>query len=152
MKQLSGSASGELDAAPEACARVLAALDSYPRWYPSVVREAEVLEPGPEGRPAKVRTVLAIAIGPFSKQLEFNLAVEVDWPRQITLSRIPFSASDRETFALTWHVSSGPRTRINLGLDANLDVPRLVPTAGVGDRMSASLVRHAIAEIERGGS
>jgi hypothetical protein len=149
VKQLSGSASGVLDAAAEECARVLCALESYPRWYPSVVREAEVLEHGPEGRPARVRTVLAVTLGPFSKHLAFTLGVEVAWPREVTLSRVPFGAADRETFVLAWGVAPGPRTELSLRLDANLDVPRLVPTAGVGDRMAASLVRHAIAEIER---
>ena len=93
---------------------------------------------------------LAVTIGPFSKHLPFTLAVETDWPEQITLSRIPFDAADRETFVLRWTIAARERTEVALQLDGNLDVPRLVPTAGVGDRLAASLVRHAIAEIEGG--
>jgi hypothetical protein len=40
-------------------------------------------------------------------------------------------------------------TIVEVELDANLDVPRLVPTAGVGDAIASSLVRAAVAELAR---
>src|SRR5436309_3209801 len=90
VKQLAGAASGEAAASIERCAAVLTDVASYPSWYPAVVQEAEVLEDGPEGRPSRVRTVLAIAIGPFRKELAFTLGVDVTWPREVTLTRLPF--------------------------------------------------------------
>ena len=44
MKDLQGRASASVSAAPETARALLADVADYPRWYPDVVRQAEVVE------------------------------------------------------------------------------------------------------------
>jgi hypothetical protein len=120
-------------------------VESYKHWYPSVVRTASVLERDGAGVPVRASVVLHIAIGPFSKSLPFDLEVVQVGEGRVTLRRLPQGAGDEESFEVRWEVSDGS---LSAELEADLAVPRLVPTAGIGDALAASLVRRASREIE----
>jgi hypothetical protein len=120
-------------------------VESYKNWYPSVVRSASVLERDGAGVPVSASVALHIAIGPFSKSLPFDLSVLQLGDGRVTLSRLPQGPGDEESFEVRWVVSDGS---LSAELEADLAVPRLVPTAGIGDALAASLVRRASREIE----
>jgi hypothetical protein len=145
LRYLRGTARGDVAAPSSACVDVLLDVESYKHWYPSVVRSADVRERGPDGVPVHASVVLHIAIGPFSKDLPFELSVTRPGEGRVTLSRLSQHPGDEESFELRWEVSPGS---LSVELDANLAVPRLVPTGGIGDAMAASLVRRATREIE----
>jgi hypothetical protein len=151
MKHLTGTASGGAEASEGDVFAVLAAIQDYARWYPKAVRRIEVLEWDQEGRPATARVKLYVAVGPLRKELEFNASVEVAPGAPIRLARLPFEQADRESFELSWQLEPQPdgATAITLELEAELDVPRFVPTVGAGDAIAASLMRAAVAQIER---
>ena len=94
--------------------------------------------------PATVRTKLHVSHGPLVKDFDLLLAVSVERPASLTLTRIPHGPSDQEAFAFTWLLEHGAEgTRIDLDLDANLSVPRLVPLGGIGDAIAGGFVRAA---------
>jgi hypothetical protein len=148
VKRLRGAASGVAAASVEDCLHVLLSVDGYKRWYPGVVRKADVTARDEHDRPTRADVVLHIQIGPFSKDLPLLLDVDLGTPGTVRLSRVPEHASDKETFEVLWRVEAGEKSAVSVQLDANLDVPRLVPTAGIGDAMAGSLVRRATKEIE----
>ncbi len=48
---------------------------------------------------------------------------------------------DREQFSVTWHVREAEGgAEIDLALDANLSVPRLVPLGGIGNGVARGFV------------
>ena len=143
MKELHGQATA-IVAAPQAeCVTLLAAVDRYPEWYPDVVREVEVLERDRAGRPTKVEATLHVARGPLVRDFHLILAVMVDSTGTIKLTRLPREPAEKERFEVTWRLQSvrnGDSTEVTLALDANLDVPRLVPLGGIGDSMAQGFV------------
>jgi len=140
MKELTGNASATTAASPAECLALLEAIDGYPSWAGEVVKEAEVLERDGAGHPTRARARLHVERGPLTRDFDLTLDVKVDVGGTVALSRIPHQSSDKERFDVTWRVQ---RTRIELQLGANLDVPRLVPLGGVGDSMAADLVNAA---------
>jgi len=143
MKELTGSASGTTAAPPEATLALLKAIDGYPSWTPDVVREAEVLERDAAGHPTRARATLHVERGPLTRDFDLLFDVRVDPGGTVALSRIPHAGSDKERFDMTWKVSGGQSTRIELALAANLDVPRFIPLGGVGDSMAEDLLSAA---------
>ncbi|MBV9605748.1 MAG: SRPBCC family protein [Solirubrobacterales bacterium] len=143
MKELTGSASGTTAAPPEAALALLKAIDGYPSWTPDVVREAEVLERDAAGHPTRARATLHVERGPLTRDFDLLFDVRVDPGGTVALSRIPHAGSDKERFDVTWKVSGGQSTRIELALAANLDVPRFIPLGGVGDSMAEDLLSAA---------
>jgi hypothetical protein len=143
MKELHGHASTDVAAPIEECFALLEALDRYPAWYPEVVAEATVLDAGADGRAATVRTKLHVTHGPLVKDFDLLLAVRLERPATVTLTRIPREQGDRETFEVTWRLAGDAITHIELELDASLSVPRLVPLGGVGDAIAQGFVRAA---------
>ena len=51
MKELRGQATGTVSVTPERCFAVLLAVDRYPRAYPEVIREVEVIDRHADGSP-----------------------------------------------------------------------------------------------------
>jgi Polyketide cyclase / dehydrase and lipid transport len=143
VKELTGSASATTGATFEQCMALLEAIDDYPVWHPTVVKEAEVLERDAEGHPTKARCKLHVERGPLTRDFNLVMAVSVDPSGTIKLSRIPHEPTDRERFDVTWRVERGNSTRIRLDLAANLDVPRFMPLGGVGDSLAEGLVSSA---------
>ncbi len=143
MKELHARAQTQVNATPEQALALLRAVDGYPTWYPDAVRAAEVLERDDDGRPTKVKATLHIASGPLVRDFRLTLAVTAPDPETIKLARQPHDASDPERFEVTWRVLEGDGVRIELALDANLSVPRLLPVGGVGESLAQGFVSAA---------
>jgi ribosome-associated toxin RatA of RatAB toxin-antitoxin module len=143
VKELSGDASAAVSASPDQCLALLAAVDRYPSWYPDVVRAVEVLERDRSGRPSRVRAKLHLAQGPLSKDFDLLMAVTVQPPSTVKLSRVRIDASDQEQFDVIWHVDAPAHAQIRLELRANLSVPRFLPLGGIGDGVADGFVRAA---------
>jgi hypothetical protein len=149
LKHLAAASTAETPADPRECLELLRAIEQYPSWYSHAVREVEVRERDGDGRPSRAHVVLHVSIGPFHKDLPFDLAVSQPAEDAISLVRIPMDPGDQERFVAEWRVEPGPPTKLRIELDADLAVPRLVPTAGVGEALAQGLVRAAVAEIGR---
>ena len=144
MKELRGAASGVVAAPVEACIQLLEAVERYPDWYREVVEEVEVRERDDQGRATQAQTTLHVSYGPVVRSFRLLLAVVVERPTTVTLTRIPHDRSDQEQFEVVWRLQDeGGNTRISLGLDANLSVPRFVPLGGAGDAMAEGFVAAA---------
>jgi ribosome-associated toxin RatA of RatAB toxin-antitoxin module len=151
MKELHGFASTVVSASPRECYSLLLAVDRYPSWYPEVVRETVVVERDENGSPTAVRATLNVAAGPLVRQFRVLLAVRAVPSEVVELSRIPHDPSDHEAFAVSWRLranAAGAGTRIELALDANLSVPRLLPVGGIGDSLAQGFVTAAAAAID----
>jgi ribosome-associated toxin RatA of RatAB toxin-antitoxin module len=149
MKSLHGEASAGVGAPIEECLALLAAVERYPSWYPDVVRQVDVLERRPDGLAARAEVTLHVAHGPLVKDLHLLLAVRVDAPDTVVLTRIPHGPPDDERFEVTWRLQAGTETSIHLALDAELAVPRFVPLGGVGDTVASGFVAAAVAALRR---
>jgi hypothetical protein len=92
---------------------------------------------------------LHVSRGPLVRHVELSLSVATDAAGSVTLTRVPNEPTDPERFEVTWRlVAEGARTRIELQLDANLDVPRIVPLGRVGDSMAEGFMDAARREME----
>ena len=144
MKRLQGSAASTVAAPIEACFELLEAVDGYPTWYPEVVREVEVIERGDGGRASKARTTLHVSYGPLVRDFHLVLSVYAERPTIVRLTRIPHDPPDPERFEVSWRLrDAGAETRVELELDANLSVPRLVPVGAIGEAMASGFVAAA---------
>jgi ribosome-associated toxin RatA of RatAB toxin-antitoxin module len=143
VKELRGTATELVPAAIDKCFALLGAIDEYPVWYPDVVRSVEVLERGADGRATVARAKLHVARGPVVKDFDLKLAVSIDPPHTVKLTRVPHEPSDQERFGVTWRLEAANGTRIRLDLDANLDVPRFLPLGGIGDSIAEGFVAAA---------
>jgi hypothetical protein len=148
MKELSGSAETTVAATRDESFALLAAVDRYPSWLGDAVREVEVLATGADGRATQVRTVLHVAAGPIVR--DFHLVMDVSYREgeEVDLSRVPREGSEDDRFEVVWRVGSGPTTRIAIELTATLEVPRLLPLGGVGDRLAQGFVDAAKRELD----
>ncbi len=152
MKALRGTASASPAVPVERCLEFLAAVDQYPDWYPDVVRRVAIVELGEDGLARSAQASLHVSHGPLVKDFELLLAVDVEPPGTVALSRIAHGESDQQRFAVTWRLHrEGGGTRLELELEADLSVPRLLPVGGVGDAIAQGFVRAAVAELERRG-
>jgi hypothetical protein len=143
MKELTGHASATTPASSDACLALLAAVDGYPDWYPEVVKSVEVLERDAQGHPTKARTLLHVQHGPITRDFDLTMEVRHDPPGAVRLIRIPHDGRDSEKFEVNWSVRGTQPTEIQLGLAANLDVPRFVPLGGIGESMAGGFVSAA---------
>ena len=140
MKDLQASASATVSAAAEACTALLAGVEHYPRWYPELIREAEVLERSGDGTAVRTRATVRIALGPVVHDLELMLAVAVEPGRRVTLTRVPDHPSDAERFEVHWKVATGPQTLLEVQLSAQVDVPRFLPVGALGGSFAQRFV------------
>lgn len=149
MKELAGSAETTVEATPEACFELVAAVEGYPRWNGEVIREVELLAAGSDGRPTRVSTTVHVTAGPITRDFRLVMDVEYSGRDSVCLSRVPHEPSDPEKFELVWRVArAGPTTGLGIELTATLEVPRLVPLGGVGDRIAQGFVDAARRELE----
>jgi hypothetical protein len=139
VKDLSGSASAPVAAAPEECIALLAAVDRYPDWYPEVIREMEVLEHGPDGLPRRARTTVHLAVGPMAGDFRFEISVVVE-PSGVILARVPDAPSDPERLEVRWHAVPG---ELGVEVAARLDLPRFLPVGGAGESVAQGFVEAA---------
>lgn len=147
MKDLHGEATRPVSASPQRSLDLLSDLEGYPRWYPDVVRRVDVLQR--DGDLVKqARVTLHAAIGPINRDLELVLSV-ARASDTVTLARVRNEHSDRERFEVTWRArpAGAEQTRLELALDASLDLPRLLPTGGLADTLAAGFVQAAAREL-----
>jgi hypothetical protein len=154
MKELQGRAAAPVSADRGRVLDLLADLEAYPSWYPDVVRSVAVIERDGDGQPSRARAQLHAAVGPVTRDFDLVLAVTRS-ADSVRLSRVPHKPTDPERFEVTWTVGSGSGAgagagELRLALDANLDVPRLVPLGGVGDAMARGFVSAAVRRLEQG--
>ena len=148
MKELGGHAAATVSASPEACIDLLAAVDRYPSWYPEGVRQAEVLERDSAGRPSLARTTVHVAVGPLTKDFEMKMRVAIQDQTEVRLTRVSDDPGDQERFEVHWRLQGGPPTHLELILDAELDVPRLLPLGSVGEQVAQGFVAAASRALE----
>ena len=151
MKDLHGSASQPVNAAPERCLELLADVESYPRWYPrggAGNRSARARRRRSAAQ--QVRAILHAAVGPINRDLELRLGV-TRGADTVVLARVAHAGSDRERFEVNWRVVSAgaQQARIELSLAASLDLPRLLPVGGLADTMATGFVGAAVRELSR---
>jgi ribosome-associated toxin RatA of RatAB toxin-antitoxin module len=149
MKELRGTASASVDVPPEEALSLLEAVDAYPTWFPQVVKSVEVLERPDEGPPTRVRAKLHFSQGPIARDFDLVMAVTVERPTTVRLTRIPNEPGDAERFEVTWNLAPDNPTRISLALVANLDVPRFLPVGGIGDSLAQGFVTAAVNRLSR---
>ncbi|HZU40851.1 MAG TPA: SRPBCC family protein [Solirubrobacteraceae bacterium] len=150
MKELRASASATVTASPERALDLLEDVGGYPRWYPDVVRDVEVVREDARGRPRRARATLHATVGPINRDFELLLDVARDGDT-VALERVAHGAADRERFEVVWEVApAGSGARIDLRLEAALEVPRLVPVGGLGDSLASGFVAAAARELGGG--
>jgi ribosome-associated toxin RatA of RatAB toxin-antitoxin module len=146
MKEFHGEATEAVAAPAGDCFALLAAVDRYPLWYPDVVREVDVLGRDVEGHPTAVRAKFRAAYGPLVHDFDLVLAVTLEEPRSVGLSRVGGS----QRFELTWRVRDEADTQIELDLRAKVRVPRFMPLEGVGNAIAQQFVAAAKTALASG--
>jgi Polyketide cyclase / dehydrase and lipid transport len=140
MKELHGTASSAVTAGAQESFELLRTVEDYPRWYPEVVREAQMLDAD------RARAKLHVAYGPLVRDFDLTLAITSEEPHTIRLTRVPHDMSDPEEFEVAWTVADGA---ITVTLDARLSVPRLLPVGGIGESMARGFVEAAARALSR---
>ena len=130
-------------AAPvEDCFALLAAVDRYPDWCLDVVRRVDVLDCYADGQPSRVRMRMHIARGALVREFDLFLAIVVERPRTVKLTRVTDHPTNQE-FNATWLLRPASSTRVALQLDAKLRVPWYIRAHGVGDAIAEGFVTAA---------
>jgi ribosome-associated toxin RatA of RatAB toxin-antitoxin module len=140
VKELHARAGTAVSASAEQTVALLRAVEDYPSWYPDGVRAVEVLERDGDGLATKVKATLHVASGPLVRDFRLTLAVTTPDAATVRLARQPHDTRDPERFDVTWRVVDRGGVRIELALDANLSVPRLLPVGGVGESLAQGFV------------
>jgi ribosome-associated toxin RatA of RatAB toxin-antitoxin module len=149
LRHLRGAAAARTAATAEACFDLVTALEKYPSWYPDVVRGVSALRRGPDGHAIEADVTLRLAIGPLKNDYGLRMAVSRRRGDEVILTRLPDDESDQEQFRVTWRFGQDDAfTDIRLEIDAYLDVPRMVPLGGLGDRLAAGFIEAACNALE----
>jgi hypothetical protein len=141
-RQFHGEAAEVVAAPLEDCFALLAAVDRYPEWCPDIVREVDVLDRTSDGQPSRVQMKMRAAWGALAREFDLFLAVVVEPPRSVKLTRVADHPTEQE-FTATWLLRRAGGTHLALELDAALRVPWYVPDHGVGDSIARGLVAAA---------
>jgi hypothetical protein len=149
MKRLTGHAERVCRVDRAAAAALLRTVDQYPSWHPEVVRRVAVLERDAAGAPRMFEATLRVPVGPLATDVELTLALAAEGLGRVTLTRLPNDSADAETFVADWRLEQrgAAETAVRLELEAELDVPRLVPLGDVGDRLARGFVEAAAAAL-----
>jgi hypothetical protein len=142
MRDFHGAAAEVVAAPVEDCLALLAAVDRYPDWCPDIVRGVDVLDRDAGGQPSRVRMTIHIARGAVIREFDLFLAIVVEPPGTVKLTRVTDHPTSQE-FNATWLLRPGGSTRVALELDAKLRVPWYVPADGVGDAIAEGWVTAA---------
>ena len=86
--------------------------------------------------------MIHVARGTLVKEFQLLLAIVVEPPRSVTLTRVTDHPTNQE-FTAFWLLRPDNRTRIGLRLDAKLRVPAFVPAAGIPDEIATGFVAAA---------
>ncbi len=148
MKELRGAAATLVPAPLAQCLALVEAVDGYPAWYPEVVRRVDVVERNARGLPNRAQTKLHLSVGPLTKDFDLLMAVTAEPPATVKLAKVGGTAK----FDVIWRLNEGENggnTRIELELDASLDVPRFLPLGDVGNSVAQGFIAAASAELAR---
>ena len=105
---------------------MIAAVDRYPDWCPDIVREVDVLDRGCRWSAEQVRMRMHIARGAVVREFNLFLAIVVEPPGTVKLTRVTDHPTEQE-FNATWALRPAGSTRVALQLDAKLRVPLVHP-------------------------
>jgi hypothetical protein len=141
-REFHGQAADVTRASLEESFVLVSAVDRYPDWCPDIVREVEVLDRGADGHPSRVRTRMRVARGAIVREFDLYLAVAVEPPRTVGLTRMTDHPTNQE-FNATWMLSSAVSTTIALELDAKLRVPQFIPAGGIAVAIAEGFVSAA---------
>jgi ribosome-associated toxin RatA of RatAB toxin-antitoxin module len=149
-REFHGEAATVVAAPQETCLALFAAVDRYPEWLPDVIREVDVLDRSPNGQPSKVRMTVHVARGGLSKEFKLLLAIVVDAPGSVKLTRVTDHPTNQE-FNATWTLqpATDTGTRVALQLDAKLRVPWYISGDGIGDSIAEAFVSAASSRLAR---
>ena len=104
-----------------------------------------MVERDARGVPSRAQTKLHLSVGPVTKDFDLLMAVTVEPPATVKLAKVGGAAK----FDVIWRLSEGEQTRIELDLDASLDVPRFLPLGDVGNSVAQGFISAASAELAR---
>ena len=137
-----GEAAEVVTTSVEDCLALLAAVDRYPAWCPDVVQDVDVLDRGADGQPSRVRMRMHIARGALVRKFDLFLAVVVEPPGTVKLTRVTDHPTNQE-FNATWMLRPSGSTRVALELDAKLRVPWYIHAGRIGDTIAEGFVTAA---------
>lgn len=150
MKRLYATADASTPASLERCFALLSTIDEYPRWFPSGIIRAELLECDGDGLPTRARALLHFAHGPLARQFPLDLSVITNHKRSIELRRMPEHPDDEEQLSVSWRLSDGADARrIEVEMSAHLAVPRFLPLGGVAQSVVNSFLDAAVLALAR---
>jgi len=150
LKQLQGSAIAGTELPVEDCFALLAAIDRYPAWF-EMVREVEILDREPDGRPRLARVEIYVPQSPFGTDFSFMVAVEADRPAKMRFTKLPDGPADEDRIELTWRIRENGRTEIEFEFDAAVSfVPGYLPVGSAGD-VIAEIILDAATSAFAGG-
>ena len=141
-REFHGEAAEVVAASQEVCLALVAAVDRYPDWCAEAIREVDVLERGADGQPRRVRMRMHIARGGLVREFDLFLAVVVEPPGSVKLTRVTDHPTNQE-FNATWTLRPAASTRVALELDAKLRVPWYIRAGGTGDAIAEAFVSAA---------
>lgn len=141
-RQFHGEAAEVVAAPIDDCFALLAAVDRYPDWCPDIVRHVDVRDRGADGQPSRVRMTIHVARGALVRQFDLFLAIVVERPRTVKLTRVTDHPTNQE-FNANWLLRPAGSTRVALQLDAKLRLPSYLPAGGVGDAIAEGFVTAA---------
>jgi len=141
-REFHGEAAKVVAAPQEVCLALVAAVDRYPDWCPDVIREVDVLGRGADGQPSSVRMAMHIARGGVVREFNLFLAVIVEPPGRVKLTRVTDHPTNQE-FNVTWTLRPAASTHVALELDAKLRVPWYIRGGGIGDAIADAFVSAA---------
>jgi hypothetical protein len=148
MKHLAGRASSVVSAPIATCFTLLESIERYPRWSGEYIRDVTDVERDDDGRPVRAHVVVHVAQSPFGKYFEFDVAIRTQPPRTVNLIRLPSSPSDLERLSLSWSLSGGDGTRIEVEFGASVSfLPGFLPLPGVGELIAGALLDAATREL-----
>jgi ribosome-associated toxin RatA of RatAB toxin-antitoxin module len=137
-----GEATEVVAAAQADCLALVAAVDRYPEWCPDVIRAVDVLDRDSGGQPRRVRMRMHIARGAIVRDFNLSLAVDVEPPGTVRLTRVTDHPTN-QVFNATWTLRPAGSTRLGLELDAKLRVPWYIRAGGIPDSIAEGFVAAA---------
>jgi ribosome-associated toxin RatA of RatAB toxin-antitoxin module len=150
VKELHGSASGEIALPVEDCFALLASIDRYPAWF-EIVRAAEVLERESDGRPRLARVELHVPQSPFGTDFELLVLIDGELPEAMQFTKLPADAADQDRLELIWRLRENGNTEIEFEFDAAVSfVPGYLPVGGAGDLIAEAILDAATAAFTGG--
>ena len=151
MKDLAASASGRTAASTDAAYALLSDFESYPVWFPEGVKEIEVTERDADGHPSRLNTTLQTTSGPIQREFRLHMGVTLRPPELVELHRVPHEDRDSEAMTVSWHLTSGPQTLVEVRMNARLSVPGFLPVGGLVQGMADRFLQAALRQLDPHG-